>query len=297
MNDTNTLRRRPLDKIVELREAVGELVRDGDSVALEGFTHLIPTAAAHEIIRQRRKDLTLIRMTPDLIYDQMIGMGCARKLVFSWGGNPGVGSLHRFRDAVENDWPAPLEIEEHSHAGMANRYVAGASNLPFAVLRGYVGTDLPKVTKTIAPITCPFTGEELMAVPALNPDVSIIHAQQADGRGNVTIWGISGIQKEAVLSARRAIVTVEEVVDELVPHPFQVILPAVAIDAISVVPKGAHPSYADGYYDRDNAFYEAWDPIGRDREEFRSWMEKHVLGTESFGEYLESVRGKGMVAK
>ena len=286
-----------MDKIVDLREAVAELVRDGDSVALEGFTHLISTAAAHEIIRQKRKDLTLIRMTPDLIYDQMIGMGCARKLVFSWGGNPGVGSLHRFRDAVENDWPAPLEIEEHSHAGMANRYVAGASNLPFAVLRGYVGTDLPKVTSTIAPIKCPFTGEELMAVPALNPDVSIIHAQQADGRGNVAIWGISGIQKEAVLSARRAIVTVEEVVDELVPHPFQVILPAVAIDAISVEPKGAHPSYADGYYDRDNAFYEAWDPIGRDREEFGSWMEEHVLGTENFGEYLESVRAKGMVTK
>lgn len=284
-------------EVADLREATAELVRDGDSVALEGFTHLIPTAAAHEIIRQGRKDLTLIRMTPDLIYDQMIGMGCARKLIFSWGGNPGVGSLHRFRDAVENDWPAPLEIEEHSHAGMANRYVAGASNLPFAVLRGYVGTDLPKVTSTIAPIKCPFTGEELMAVPALNPDVSIIHAQQADGRGNVAIWGISGIQKEAVLSARRAIVTVEEIVDELVPHPFQVVLPAVAIDAISVQPMGAHPSYADGYYDRDNAFYEAWDPIGRDREKFGSWMEEHVLGTENFGEYLESVRARGMVTK
>jgi glutaconate CoA-transferase, subunit A len=232
--------------VTHLREAVAELVRDGDSVALEGFTHLIPTAAAHEIIRQGRKDLTLIRMTPDLIYDQMIGMGCAKKLVFSWAGNPGVGSLHRFRDAVENGWPAPLEIEEHSHAGMANRYVAGASNLPFAVLRGYVGTDLPKVTPTIAPIKCPFTGEELVAVPALNPDVSIIHDQQADGRGNVAIWGISGIQKEAVLSARRAIAMVEEVVDELVPHPFQVVLPAVALEVIAVEPVGAHPSYADG---------------------------------------------------
>ncbi len=284
-------------EVANLREAVAELVRDGDSVALEGFTHLIPTAAAHEIIRQGCKDLTLIRMTPDLIYDQMIGMGCARKLVFSWGGNPGVGSLHRFRDAVENDWPAPLEIEEHSHAGMANRYVAGASNLPFAVLRGYVGTDLPKVTSTIAPIKCPFTGEELMAVPALNPDVSIIHAQQADGRGNVAIWGISGIQKEAVLSARRAIVTVEEVVDELEPPPFQIVLPAVVIDAIAVEPMGAHPSYADGYYDRDNLFYEAWDPVSRDRETFRSWMEEHVLGTENFGEYLRSVRGEGMVAR
>jgi glutaconate CoA-transferase subunit A len=286
-----------LARVADLREAVAELVHDGDSVALEGFTHLIPTAAAHEIIRQGRKDLTLIRMTPDLIYDQMIGMGCAKKLVFSWGGNPGVGSLHRFRDAVENEWPAPLEIEEHSHAGMANRYVAGASNLPFAVLRGYVGTDLPKVTQTIAPIRCPFTGEELMAVPALNPDVSVIHAQQADSRGNVAIWGISGIQKEAVLSARRAIATVEEVVEELEPHPFQIVLPAVVIDAIAVEPMGAHPSYADGYYQRDNGFYEAWDPIGRDRETFRSWMEEHVLGTENFGEYLRSVRGKGMVTK
>jgi glutaconate CoA-transferase subunit A len=286
-----------LATVVDLREAIVGLVRDGDAVALEGFTHLIPTAAAHEIIRQGRKDLTLIRMTPDLIYDQMIGMGTARKLVFSWGGNPGVGSLHRFRDAIENGWPNPLEIEEHSHAGMANRYVAGASNLPFAVLRGYVGTDLPKVTTTIVPIECPFTGEELMAVPALNPDVSIIHAQQADGRGNVAIWGISGIQKEAVLSARRAIATVEEVVDELEPHPFQIVLPAVVFDAVAVEPKGAHPSYADGYYDRDNTFYEAWDPISRDRDKFRAWMEEHVLGTENFGEYLRSVRERGMVAK
>jgi glutaconate CoA-transferase subunit A len=274
---------------VTLREAIAGLVRDGDSVALEGFTHLIPTAAAHEIIRQGKKDLTLIRMTPDLVYDQMIGMGCAKKLIFSWGGNPGVGSLHRFRDAVENGWPRALEIEEHSHAGMANRYVAGASNLPFAVLRGYVGTDLPKVTETIAPVTCPFTGEELMAVPALNPDVAVIHAQQADRRGNVAIWGISGIQKEAALSARRAIATVEEVVDELEPHPFQIVLPAVVFDAVAVEPKGAHPSYADGYYDRDNVFYEAWDPIGRDREKFRAWMEEHVLGVEDFAEHLRSI--------
>ncbi len=277
-------------EVVSLREAVAGLVGDGDMVALEGFTHLIPTAAAHEIVRQERRELALVRMTPDLIYDQMIGMGCASKLVFSWGGNPGVGSLHRFRDAVENGWPRPLEIEEHSHAGMANRYVAGASNLPFAVLRGYVGTDLPKVTKTIAPVTCPFTGEELMAVPAINPDVAIIHAQQADRRGNVAIWGIVGIQKEAVMSAKKAIVTVEEVVDELAPHPFQVVLPSIVVDAISVVPFGAHPSYADGYYDRDNAFYEAWDPIGRDREAFQGWMERHILGTEDFAEYQRSIR-------
>jgi glutaconate CoA-transferase subunit A len=280
-------------EVVELREAIAGLVSDGDSVALEGFTHLIPTAAAHEIIRQERRNLTLIRMTPDLIYDQMIGMGCARKLVFSWGGNPGVGSLHRFRDAVENGWPRPLEIEEHSHAGMANRYVAGASNLPFAVLRGYVGTDLPKVTSTIAPITCPFTGEELMAVPALNPDVAIIHAQQADQRSNVAIWGITGIQKEAVLASRRAIVTVEEVVDHFEPRPFQIVLPSVAVDVVAVVPHGAHPSYTDGYYDRDNAFYEAWDKVSRDRERFTDWMEQHVLGVEDFAEHTRSIQGEG----
>lgn len=283
-----------MTEIVELREAVDGLVNDGDSVALEGFTHLIPSAAAHEIIRQEKEDLTLIRMTPDLIYDQMIGMGCASKLIFSWGGNPGVGSLHRFRDAVEEGWPRPLEIEEHSHAGMANRYVAGASNLPFAVLRGYVGTDLPEVTSTIAPITCPFTGEEFMAVPALHPDVAIVHAQQADSNGNVALWGITGIQKEAVLSAERSIVTVEEMVDEFEPHPHQIVLPSVAIDAISVVPGGAYPSYAHDYYPRDNAFYEAWDQIGRERETFREWMERHVLGTEDFSEHLGSILEEGV---
>src|ERR671920_2568592 len=257
-----------MSRLMSLAEAVESVVRDGDTVAMEGFTHLIPHAAGHELIRQRRTGLTLVRMTPDLVYDQLIGMGAARKLVFSWGGNPGVGSLHRFRDAIEHGWPESLEIEEHSHAGMANRYVAGASNLPFAVLRGYVGTDLPKVTSTIAPITCPFTGEELMAVPALSPDVAIIHAQQADRRGNVAIWGITGIQKEAALSARRVIVTVEEVVDRFEPRPFHIVLPSVAIDAVAAEPQGARPSYADGYYERDNAFYEAWDPIGRDRDRF-----------------------------
>ncbi len=281
-------------EIVDLREAVDDLVSDGYSVALEGFTHLIPSAAAHEIIRQERRNLTLIRMTPDLIYDQMIGMGCASKLIFSWGGNPGVGSLHRFRDAVEERWPKPLEIEEHSHAGMANRYVAGASNLPFAVLRGYVGTDLPEVTSTIAPITCPFTGEEFMAVPALHPDVAIVHAQQADRNGNVALWGITGIQKEAVLSAKRCIITVEEIVDEFDPHPHQIVLPSVAVDAIAVVPGGAYPSYAHGYYPRDNAFYEAWDDIARDRETFQEWMEKHVLGTEDFSEHLGSILEEGV---
>jgi glutaconate CoA-transferase, subunit A len=258
--------------LVTLAEGVAALVHDGDVVALEGFTHLIPVAAGHEIIRQGRRDLTLVRMTPDLVYDQLIGAGCARKLIFSWGGNPGVGSLHRFRDAVEHGWPVPLELEEHSHAGMANRYVAGASGLPFAVLRGYVGTDLPAHSSTIAAITCPFTGEVLTAVPAVNPDVAIVHAQRADRSGNVQMWGITGVQKEAVLAAKRSLVTVEEVVDELEPRPGAVLLPGWVVTAVAEVPGGARPSYAQDYYDRDNDYYKAWDAISRSREGFAEWM-------------------------
>jgi glutaconate CoA-transferase subunit A len=264
-------------EIKTLTDAVAELVHDGDSVALEGFTHLIPFAAGHEIIRQHKRNLTLIRMTPDLIYDRMIGAGCASKLVFSWGGNPGVGSLHRFRDAVEHDWPVPLELEEHSHAGMANRYAAGASNLPFAVLRGYVGTDLMERSDTVAPIQCPFTGETLTAVPALRPDVGVVHAQRADREGNVQLWGIVGVQKEVVLAARRSLVTVEEVVDTLEPVPGAVVIPGWAVDAVSETPRGAHPSYAHDYYDRDNGFYQRWDGISRDRDRFRDWMRVYVL--------------------
>jgi glutaconate CoA-transferase subunit A len=263
--------------LVPLAEAVAALVRDGDTVALEGFTHLIPFAAGHEIIRQGRRDLTLVRMTPDLVYDQLIGAGCARRLVFSWAGNPGVGSLHRFRDAVQRGWPAPLEVEEHSHAGMANRYAAGAAGLPFAVLRGYAGTDLARHTATVKPITCPFTGERLTAVPALNPDVGVIHAQRADRAGNVQLWGITGVQKEVVLASRRTLVTVEEVVDRLDPRPGAVLLPGWTITYVAEVPGGAHPSYAMGYSDRDNAFYRAWDAISRDREAFAAWLRAHVL--------------------
>src|SRR5687768_9552848 len=229
-------------ELVPLAEAVRELVHDGDAVALEGFTHLIPHAAGHELIRQRRRGLTLVRMTPDIVYDQLIGMGCARKLVFSWGGNPGVGSLHRFRDAVESGWPAPLELEEHSHAGMAARYAAGAASLPFGLLRGYAGTQLAEETSSIATVTCPFTGEELAAVEALRPDVGVIHAQQADEAGNVQLWGIAGVQKETVLASRRALVTVEEVVPELELRPGGVVLPSWVVDAVSLVPGGAHPS-------------------------------------------------------
>jgi glutaconate CoA-transferase, subunit A len=267
-------------EIVSLAEAVGRAIHDGDAVAMEGFTHLIPFAAGHEVIRQRRRDLTLIRMTPDLIYDQLIGAGCARKLVFSWGGNPGVGSLHRFRDAVEHGWPAPLEIEEHSHAGLANRYVAGASGLPFAVLRGYNGTDLYPhgagrgAPPTIKPITCPFTGETLTAVAAIRPDVAVIHAQRADRSGNVQFWGISGVHKEAVLASQRSVVTVEEIVDELDPLPGDVVLPAWTVTYVARVPGGAHPSYAMGYSVRDNDYYLAWDAISRDRAAFAGWLDE-----------------------
>jgi glutaconate CoA-transferase subunit A len=263
-------------RIVTLAEAVAEIVHDGDTVALEGFTHLIPFAAGHEIIRQRRRDLTLVRMTPDVVYDQLIGAGCARRLVFSWGGNPGVGSLHRFRDAVQNSWPEPLDIEEHSHAGMANRYVAGASGLPFAVLRGYTGTDLPRHTTNIKPITCPFTGETLTAVPALTPDAGIVHAQRADRDGNVQIWGLVGVQKECVLAARHSLVTVEEVVDELAPRPGAIVIPSWAIDFVAHAPGGSHPSYAQGYSERDNDFYVRWDAISKDRETFTAWIDEHV---------------------
>jgi glutaconate CoA-transferase, subunit A len=266
-------------KILSLAQAVSELVGDGDIVALEGFTHLIPFAAAHEIVRQGRRELTLARMTPDIVYDQLIGAGCAAKLIFSWGGNPGVGSLHRMRDALATGWPAPLELEEHSHAGMANRYVAGASGLPFAVLRGYRGTDLPLHTATISTVECPFTGEQLAAVAALNPDVTVVHAQRADRAGNVQLWGITGVQKEAVLAARRALVTVEEIVDELTPLPGAVVLPGWVLDAVAVVPGGAAPSYAHGYYQRDNAAYRAWDRTSRDRDLFTRWL--HTLHEEA----------------
>jgi glutaconate CoA-transferase, subunit A len=282
-------------RVLLLSEAIAELVHDGDTVALEGFTHLIPHAAGHELIRQQRRDLTLIRMTPDLIYDQLIGMGAARKLVFSWGGNPGVGSLHRFRDGVENGWPVPLELEEHSHAGMAAAWAAGAANLPFGVLRGYRGGDLPAHTR-VATVACPFTGEELAAVPALRPDVAVVHAQQADRGGNVQLWGITGVQKEAVLASARSIVSVEEIVDELEPRPGAVVLPSWVVDVVALAPFGAHPSYAHGYYERDNDFYVAWDEISRDRERFQAWIDRHVLGTADIGEYRASLAAEAAPA-
>lgn len=281
-------------RVLALAEAVESLVRDGDSVAMEGFTHLIPHAAGHEIIRQGRKHLTLIRMTPDILYDQLIGMGCADKLVFSWGGNPGVGSLYRLRDAVENGWPHRLEIEEHSHAAMANAYEAGAAGLPFAVLRGYIGTDLPNVNPKIRSVTCPYTGEVLATVPAHRPDVAIIHALKADREGNVLLAGILGVQKEAVLAARRALVTVEEVVDDFGPRSLNAcILPSWTVAAIAVVPGGAFPSYAQGYYRRFNAFYKEWDGIARERATFLAWMKENVLAKtpDAFAAHVRAAGG------
>lgn len=279
-------------KIVSLKEAIHEYVKDGSVIAMEGFTHLIPFAAGHEIIRQRKKDLTLIRMTPDLIYDQMIGAGCASKLIFSWGGNPGVGSLHRFRDAVQSGWPVPLKIEEHGHADMASRYQAGASGMPFAVLRGYIGSDLPKYNSNIKSVTCPFTGEKLAATPAINPDVTVIHAQKADKKGNVLIQGIIGVQKEAVLASKIAIVTVEEIVDDLSAPVNACVLPHWVVTAICLVPGGAHPSYAHGYYERDNVFCRNWDSVGREREKFQEWIDKHIYGTADFNEFKKSIQGE-----
>lgn len=261
-----------------LKQAVADNLRDGDTAAFEGFTHLIPTAAAHEAIRQGIKDLTLVRMTPDVVYDQMIGMGLAKKLVFSYAGNPGVGLLRRMRDAVENAYPRPIELEEHSHAAMANAYEAGAAGLPCAVFRGYLGAELARVNANIKQVTCPFSGEVLAAVPAVRPDATFIHAQKADRKGNVLIEGIIGIQKEAVLAAKRAVVTVEEVVEDFSDlHPNLTILPHWAITAVSVVPGGAHPSYTHGYYPRDNATYLEWDKIAADRELFRAWMDENVI--------------------
>lgn len=269
-------------EFMSLRDAIAAHLKDGDSVAMEGFTHLIPYAAGHEVIRQGQKDLTLIRMTPDIIYDQIIGMGQARKLVFSWAGNPGVGSLHRIREEIEQ---GRLAIEEHSHAAMANAFEAGAANLPFAVFRGYKGVDLPKVNPNIRSVTCPYTGEVLATVPAVRPDVAIIHALKADREGNVLLEGIVGVQKEAVLASKRSVVTVEEIVDDFGPRNANaVILPSWTVTAIAKVPGGAHPSYAQGYYKRDNAFYIAWDKIARDKAVFLKWMEENVLAgsPESF---------------
>jgi glutaconate CoA-transferase subunit A len=276
-----------------MQEAVASYVHDGSKVVIEGFTHLICFAAAHEIIRQKKKDLTLCRLTPDLIYDQMIGAGVVKRLEFSWAGNPGVGSLHAFRRALEGKTGAPLEIEEYSHFGMVGRFAAGAARLPFWTLRNYAGTDLPQANAQIKSITCPYTGERLATVPALNPDVTIIHAQRADSQGNAQVWGLMGVQKEAAFASKKVIVVVEELVEESLirSDPNRTLIPGTIVNAVVVEPYGAHPSFAQGYYDRDNDFYIAWDKIARTPEGLERYLQDFVYDVKDRREYLEKQPG------
>ncbi len=279
-------------KITSMHDAVADLVRDGDTVAIEGFTHLICFAAGHEIIRQRKRDLTLARMTPDVIYDQMIAGGVASKLIFSWLGNPGVGSLHAIRRRIENADPAPLEIEEYSHFGMVSRYVAAASNLPFMPLRSYYESDLPKANPKIVRMASPYDdGDEVYAVPPLHPGVTIVHAQRADADGDAQIWGLLGCQKEAAFAADRVIVVCEELVDESVVRadPNRTVIPGLIVDAVVVEPRACHPSYAQGYYDRDNRFYIDWDAIARDASSLDAWLDEWVFGLSSHAEYVDKL--------
>jgi glutaconate CoA-transferase subunit A len=276
--------------LLSLRESIARYVRDGQSIALEGFTHLIPFAAGHEIIRQQRRGLHLIRMTPDLIHDQMIGAGCATHLTFSWGGNPGVGSLYRLRDAIEKQWPQPLAITERTHAQMAIAYQAGASGLPCGLMRHYADTDLDRAGAAAAQLACPFTGAALLAIPAINPDVTILHAQAVDRDGNVLIRGILGAAREAALAARCLLVTVERQVERLDAPLNAIVLPHWMVSAVSVVPGGAHPSYAAGCYERDNRFYVAWDDIARERERFTTWLQTHVLACQDHAELLRRLK-------
>lgn len=280
------------NKVLTMKDAVSRFVHDGDTVVIEGFTHLISFAAGHEIIRQKKKNLTLARLTPDLIYDQMIQAGVARKLVFSWAGNPGVGSLHAFRRAVESKPPA-LEIEEYSHFGMVARLSAGAANLPFWPLRNYADTDIPKSNPRIKSVDCPYTGETLATVPALRPDVTVVHAQRADAGGNTQVWGLMGVQKEAAFASKRVIVVVEELVDEAVirQDPNRTLIPGLQVDAVVVEPWGAHPSYAQGYYDRDNDFYVAWDKIAREEAAFKKYLDEFVFGVKDRAEYMRKNPG------
>jgi len=287
-----------MDKIASMRDAIAELVRDGDTVAIEGFTHLISFAAGHEIIRQGRRDLTLARLTPDLIYDQMIAAGVARKLVFSWLGNPGVGGLNAIRRRVEGPGRATLELEEYSHFGMVGRYTAGAARLPFYPLRSYFESDLPRANPLIRPIRSPYGDETVYAVPPLRPDVTIVHAQRADAAGNTQVWGLLGCQKEAAFAAERVIVVVEDLVDEAVVRadPNRTLIPGLIVDAVVVEPWGAHPSYVQGAYDRDNRFYRDWDPISRDEAATQAWLRDWVHGVEGRAEYLAKLGGDRLAA-
>ena len=275
-------------KLRSMRDAVAAHVHDGDTVVIEGFTHLISFAAGHEIIRQRRRDLVLCRLTPDLVYDQMIAAGCARKLVFSWAGNPGAGPLYALRRAVEEGIPAPLELEEYSHFGMVARFAAGAAKLPFLPLRSFAGSDLPLANPRIRSVVCPYTGDEISTVPALAPDVTIVHAQRADAEGNAQIWGLVGVQKEAAFAARRVIVVPEEIVDASVirADPNRTLVPGMIVDAVVHEPWGCHPSYAQGYYDRDNDTYVAWRDVSSERASLERWLDEWVHGVASRAEYV-----------
>lgn len=284
-----------MTEFLSLKEAINKYVSPGMTIALEGFTHLIPHAAGQEIIRQNIRHLSLIRMTPDIIYDQMIGMGSADQITFSWGGNPGVGSLHRFRDAYQKNYPHKITFVEHAHAAMANAYAAGASGLPCAVFKGYQGTSYPEVNSNIRFMECPFTGEKLTLVPSIQPDLTIVHAQKADKIGNVWLKGIVGVQKEAILSAKRSLVTVEEIVDQVDEDQGGIVIPRWVISAVSQVPMGAFPSYTEGYYNRSNDFYIKWDKISADRNLFKEWMEKFILSTRDFPQFMEKLKEHGYV--
>lgn len=288
-------------KLLSMREAVDRFVSDGDSLVIEGFTHLICFAAAHEIIRQKRRDLTLCRMTPDLIYDQMIGAGCARKVVFSWAGNPGAGPLYALRRAVEKGVPNRVEIEEYTHFGLSARFAAGAARLPFLPMRSEGGSDLPKVNPNLRSVECPYTGETISVVPALNPDIAFIHVQRADLLGNAQVWGVLGVQKEAAFASERLVIVAEEIVaEELIrSDPNRTLIPGFLVDAVVHEPWGCHPSFAQGYYDRDNDFYVAWRDICKDQERFERYLDEWIYGVadrseyvERMGDRLESLRAK-----
>lgn len=287
-------------KVTSLQEAIAAIVHDGDTLAIEGFTHLICFAAGHEVIRQRKRDLTLCRLTPDVIYDQMVAAGVASKLVFSWLGNPGVGSLHAIRRRLERADPAPLDIEEYSHFGMVCRYLAGASDLPFFPLHSYTGSDLPAVNPRIVQVADPYGGEPVHVVPALRPDVAIVHAQRADADGNTQMWGLLGCQRDAAFASGRVIVVCEELVDEEVirADPNRTVIPGMIVDAVVVEPGACHPSYVQGYYDRDNRFYVEWDAISRDADTLAAWLDDWVYGTSDHSAYLAKLgeeRWKGLV--
>ncbi|MCI0611555.1 CoA transferase subunit A [bacterium] len=276
------------NKLMSMQEAIGRFINDGDTIVIEGFTHLICFAAGHEIIRQKKRNLTVCRLTPDLIYEQLIGAGCVNKLVFSWAGNPGAGPLYALRRAVEEEVPHPIELDEYSHFGMVARFTAGAAKLPFFPLRNYMGSDLPQVNDNIRKVQCPYTGESLATVPALNPDTTIVHAQRADASGDTQIWGLMGVQKEAAFAAKNVIVVAEEIVEEKLirSDPNRTLIPGFIVSAVVHEPWGCHPSFAQGYYDRDNDFYVNWRNTSKDIKKFNAYLDEWVFGTKNRAEYV-----------